>query len=818
VQRFLEERRILALLEHPSITRLIDGGITAAGLPYFAMEFVDGEPIDRYCETRNLSLPDRLELFSAVCDAVTYAHQHLIIHRDLKPSNILVTPAGQVKLLDFGIAKLLSPEPARDGETHTEFQAMTPEFAAPEQVRRESISTATDVYALGVLLYLLLTGKLPYDVRGKTPAEIDRIICETEPPRPSSKAPRSWQRRLRGDLDLIVMTALHKQESRRYPSPAALAQDLQLFMQGHPIRARPDSASYRLRKFVARHRTGVAIAAMSVVALAGAAARERVLRNRAEVEARKAREVGDFLVRVFDVADPYAWEQPDGGSITARELLDRGASRIDSTLAGQPEVQAELRSVLGRVYTTLGLFDKAVALLERSLAQHKAMHGPEHASVARDMDLLGVALIGQDRYNEAEPLLRGALEQRRRLFGNRDSTMAGTIEHLATLLEQRNEYDAAEPLHREALEIRRAIFGDTAVVVAASLNNLGLVLFRKGDYDGAEALYRQALDIDVRQLGENHPLSAETMQNLAQTLQLHGNYADAEVYYRRSLAAKRKALGNAHPSVTISLNNFGVLLARQLGRLEEGEAMTREALALDRQIFGPQHSFVAQSLANLGVILRMKGEFTEAEQLFRQALDINRALFTEPHHVIATVYNHIGQLRYVVGHPEEGIRLMRESLRQYRLSLGEDHVNTHVTTISLARMLAESASPTEAESLLRETLANLDPDKPGERQHYINAHRNLSIALLAQDRADDALRILEPVVPMARQEFGDDDWRTADAQLTLGKALMARQRRADAEPLLRAALATLQKHRIAQPRLAAEAAAAVASLTARQAR
>ena len=271
LRRFVEERRILALLEHPGIARLVDGGLTAAGLPYFAMELVEGEPIDRYCEARDLTVDQRLALFAGVCDAVGYAHQRLVIHRDLKPSNILVTADGQVKLLDFGIAKLLGPSD-RDDMTRTGFLIMTPEFAAPEQIRGAPVSTATDVYSLGVLLYLLLTGGRPYDLRGRSPAEVERIVCVDLPTRPSSKVLPVVGRGLRGDLDLIVMTALQKEEGRRYQSPAALAEDLRRFRQGRPILARPDSARYRLDKFLRRNRTTVATAAVAVAALVGATA------------------------------------------------------------------------------------------------------------------------------------------------------------------------------------------------------------------------------------------------------------------------------------------------------------------------------------------------------------------------------------------------------------------------------------------------------------------------------------------------------------------------------------------------------------------
>jgi serine/threonine-protein kinase len=812
LRRFLDERRILALLEHPHIARLIDGGLTTDGLPYFAMEYVEGERLDEYVKSHNLSLDARLALFADVCDAVSYAHQHLIIHRDLKPSNILVTPDGQVKLLDFGIAKLLGDSGDRD-ETRTGLRPMTPEFAAPEQMCGETISTATDVYALGVLLYILVTGDRPYDLNGKTPSEVGRIVCEHEPPRPSTRVPAPLRRRVRGDLDLIVMTALQKEEHRRYQSPAALAQDLQRFREGHPILARPDSPAYRIRRFCGRHRPFVVAAAVLALALAGAASRERVLRNRAELEASKAREVESFLISVFNVSTPYATQVTDGGTVTARELLDRGASRIDSTLAGQPEVQAQLRSVLGRVYGSLGLFDKAAPMLQRSLEQRRSLYGPVHANVAQDLSLLGEALVRQDRYDEAEPLLREALTQRRRLLGNEHPQTAESIEHLATLLEQRNDLDQAEPLYREALAINEAHFGDTAVAVANSLNNLGVLLFRKGAYDQAEALYRRAIDISVRQLGENHPQTAESIQNLAQTLQVQGRLQDAEILYRRSLAAKRKALGDAHPSVTISLNNFGGLLARQLGKIEEGEAMTREALALDRRIFGERHSYVAQGLGNLSYILRLKGDFTEAERMQRQALDINRELFGERHQYIATNYSHLGGIRYELGDDEAAIRHLRTAYAMYRDVLGEGHLNTLIAMGNLGRVLAENGRAAEAESLARASLERLDPGNRGHLPQYLGARRVLGQALLAQGRADEALPILESALDLAREQFDADDIRLASVQLVYGSALLASRREAEAEPNLRAAHASFLKQRRAQPRFLAQAEAAVARLS-----
>jgi serine/threonine-protein kinase len=813
VRRFVEERRILALLEHPGIARLVDGGITPAGLPYFAMELVEGEPIDVYCDTHGLSLDQRLELFVRVCDAVTYAHQHLIIHRDLKPSNILVTPAGQVKLLDFGIATLLSAEAAGDDATRTEFKAMTPEFAAPEQIRGAPISTATDVYSLGVLLYMLVTQARPYDVRSKPAAEVDRVICVDDPPKPSAKAPASLRRHVRGDLDLIVMTALAKQASLRYQSPAALAQDLERFRQGRAILARPASARYRMAKFVGRHRAGVAIAAVVVLGLAAGASRERVLRNRAELQARKAAEVERFLVRVFDVVDPDSWQEPEGGSITARALLDRGAKRIDSTLVSQPEVQAALRGVLGRVYTNLGLYETAVPLLRRSLAQQTASPGIADTSIATTMDLLGAALTKVDKYDEAEPLLRRALDQRRRLNGDTNGATAESMRHLATLLELREKYDDAEPLYREVLAMQRSLTGDSSMDVSNALNNLGLLLYRKGERDEAARLYRQALDISLARVGENHPVTASQMQNLAQTLQALGQYDEAETYQRRALAIKRQALGSAHPTVTVSLNNLANLVGRQLGRLEEGEALAREALALDRQMFGPRHSYVAASELNLGVILRLEGEFDEAERILSDALDIYRSLFGERNTRTASVLGALGQVRFLEGDRAGGIALVRESLALYGESLGESHLSTVITAGILANLLAENGEPVEAESLAKISLSHLDSTQAAHAVQLVTSRLVLGKALLGQDRVDEALPWLERAASAAAPRYGERDWRTGDARLSYGLALMAKHRYAEADPLLRSARSILGSHRKAQPRLAARADDAVARIS-----
>ncbi len=822
--RFRREGTVLARLGHPHIARLLDAGITDTGQPYLVLEHVEGERIDTYCDARRLPPEARLGLFLQVQEAVAHAHASLIVHRDLKPCNILVTADGTVKLLDFGIAKLLEDETAADDATLTGqvTSALTPEYAAPEQVTGGPVTTATDVYALGVLLYVLLAGRHPTGEGSRTRSEHLTSILETEPRRLSAvlapeaalvrgSSPERLRRRYAGDLENIVAKALRKDPGERYSSVAALADDLQRHLTHQPVKARADSVRYRTAKFVRRHRAGVAGAALLVVLLAAGAWRERALRNQAETEARKAREVGDYLVGVFEVADPFSLGRQNGGDVTARVLLEQGARRVDSSLAGQPEVQAELRSVFGRAYTGLGLYEQATVLLRQSLAHHLALYGRPHLIVAADQDRLGNALVQQDQYDEAEPLLRDALAQRRRLVGSSHETTAETLNHLATLYQRRNDYASAEPLFREALSIRRGVFGDSAAPVAEILNNLGVLFFQKNAYDAADTAYREALAIQIRRLGESHPVSAQTVHNLAQTRVLQGKFAEAESLYRRALAAKRKTLGDAHPSVAVNLNNLGSLLIR-VDRVDEAEPLMREALALDRKTYGEQHSHVAQSLRNVARVLTLTGRFAEADRYGREALAINRAVLGAEHSSIAMNLNDLGNLRRLAGDAPGAVRYLRESVALARRTLGEDHFNTHAVTINLGRALVAEGNLAEAERLLRGASFRLDTANAAHRPWYVNAQSGLGLVLVAQGRAAEARDLLEPVVRMARAQLGAEHVRTADVELALGKALLATREYAKAEPVLRAASATFEKQRKTQPQFAAQAAAALAEL------
>jgi serine/threonine-protein kinase len=809
--RFRIERQILASLNHPNIARLLDGGVTDDGLPYLVLEYVEGLPIDLYCDEHASSVPERLAIFATVARATQSAHNSLVVHRDLKPSNILVAADGTVKLLDFGLAKLLEPDATMQPlATRAEHRWMTPEYAAPEQIRGDPVTTFTDVYQLGVVLYELLAGELPFAASARSTHELETAILNEDPPLPSTKKPA-----LRGDLDAIVMKALCKEPQRRYASPTALVDDLTRYQEGRPVIARRASAAYRVRKFVRRHKVAVLIAMLAIASLGAAAFRERSLRARAETEARKSRAVEDYLVRVFDVADPYAPPDGRGAELTARSILDRGAARIDSVLVGQADVQAELRQVIGRVYNNLGLFDRAVPMLRRSLEQRRALYGARHPLVAQTLDDLGEALMKQDKLTEAEAKLREALEQRRALFADRNAATAESIDHLAEVLVERDQLDAAEPLYREALVARSALFGDQDALTAQSLNHLGLLLWRKGKYDEAEPLYRQALAIQEKRLGPDHPETAETVHNLAQTQYSRGKLDESEALFRRALAAKRKTLGKAHPSVTVNMNNLAVLLARGKGELVESEALAREALALDRQIFGERHGYVAASLDNLASILKLKGDFAAATPIYRQALEINRSLLGPEHNAIALNLNNLGTTYQITGNYPEAIALFRESAAQYQHLLGDKHPNLATVRLNLARALRESGNQTEAEQIYRSVATTMDSSKANQRAPWVQSQLGLGQVLITQGKLAEAKPMLEQALAAVRKQVGDTSWRSAEARLALGVCLSAAGDRARAEPLLRDAVALTERVQRAQPTLSRRARAELARFEAR---
>ena len=651
VRHFKRERQILASLDHPNIASLLDGGATNEGLPYLVMEYIEGEPLLAYCDSRSLPVAERLRLFQSLCSAVQYAHRNLVVHRDIKPGNILVTADGTPTLLDFGIAKLLNPELAGEAPTAT-VMAMTPEYASPEQARGERITTATDVYSLGVVLFELLAGHHPYRLASRQPLDVLKAISEQEPEKPSTAVERTdvctpsagapaapltpdaiarardrtlsgLKRELRGDLDNILLVALRKEPQRRYVSVEAFSDDVRRYLEGLPVGARKPTVGYRTRKFVRRHTLGVATAVILICASVGFAiamaaqsariARERDVAEKERAAAQREREtaqrVSSFMVDLFKVSDPG---EARGNTVTAREVLDKGSEKLATELKGQPEVRATLMDTIGRVYLNLGLYDKAILLLEDALEARRRALGSEHLQVAQSLNSLGGLLITKGEYAKAADLHREALRIRRKLLGNDHPDVARSLGNLGNALAQQGDYAGAEVAMREALVILRKQLGSQHPDVAMALNNLAGIVYYNGDYKGAERLFREAVGMWRKVVGNEHPNVAMGLYNLALVVYEEGDYTAAESFHREALELNRRVLGDAHSDVAMSMAGLAETVCREGKR---AEPLAQQAVATLRSAFPGGHPYIAQAESILGGCVTLSQRFTLAESL-----------------------------------------------------------------------------------------------------------------------------------------------------------------------------------------------------------
>ena len=711
--RFLRERQILASLDHPHIARLFDGGATPDGLPYFVMEFVAGDPITAYCRRHQLSVNEKLKLFRKVCSAVQHAHQKLVIHRDLKPSNILITEDGAPKLLDFGIAKLLTPD-ASEAHTRTDtaVRLMTPEYASPEQARGQAVATTTDVYSLGVVLYELLTERRPHEFETYLPAEIERAFCETEIEEPSKVVGRMTgagarlARSLAGDLDNIVLMAMRNDPERRYQSVEQFSEDIRRHLAGMPVVARKDTFGYRAGKFVRRHKAGVAILALltilAVVMIVQAAriARER---DRANQEAATAQAVTQSLVAMFEVADPG---KARGNVITARELLDQGADKVIRELKHQPAVQAKLMDTIGGLYQSIGVYDRAQPLLEEALKLRRQALGSEHPDVATSLNHLGVVASLKGDFARSESLFRQALAMRRKLLGAEHKDVAESLDNLGSFLLFRGNFNEAEGLIREALALRRKLLGAEHTDVANSLENLGGLMSNTGQYKEAESLYRRVLSMRRKQFGAEHPLVASGLTNLAETLQEQGDFKGAEALIREALTMRRKLLGEEHPMVTESLVML-VSVLRNLREYDKAEQLLRQEMALLRKLFGEEYPWLASTMQHLGTLYRDKGDYEKAGALYRQALAMWRKLLGDKHPVVGASLHELAVLLYLEGKYDEAEKTERQAIDTYQKSLEPEHWRIQRCRSNLGASLVKLKRYREAEEQLLAGYAGL---------------------------------------------------------------------------------------------------------------
>ncbi|MBR9990357.1 MAG: serine/threonine protein kinase [Gemmatimonadetes bacterium] len=856
LRRFRAERQILAGLDHPHIARLLDGGSTDEGVPWVAMELVDGvavdrdgkpsghsaEPITRYCDARGYDLERRLRLFRQVLSAVQHAHQKAIVHRDLKPSNVLVTEAdGEPlpKVIDFGIAKIIASGEDTAGQTTHRAVLGTLEYMSPEQATgaHDNVDTRSDIYSLGVLLYELTTGTLPIPVetlRAASPAELERLLCNTEPPAPSrrvattasdaalrhaserSTQPAHLARTLRGDLDNIVGMALRYDPAQRYASVAQFADDIDRYLAGYPVSAHPSTWWYRTRLFAGRHRAEVIAAGIALVILIGSTAlftiRLAAERDRALLEATKSAEIAGFLQEIFEVPDPAS---ASGGDITARQLLDDGAERITSGLAGQPAVRASLLGVIGRTYRGLGLYSDAVRRLDESVTLRRSLGGEDDAETAALLHSLGrvrneagdaaggedalraalalrVRLLGAEhtetastraalalnlrargQYEEAESLARDAVRVHRRTLTAQDPELARSLHTLAYVLRSRRLHEESEALNREAVAIRRRILDPSHPDLLSSMANLALVLEARGTYAEAEALLVEVLERRRSRLGVEHPQTLVAHNNLAYMLWRTGQYARAEDTFREVLALGRRALGREHTTIAIMLNNLGVAL-RRAGALTDAEAAHREALAMNRRLLGEEHPRVAADMDNLGRVLLAGGDAGGAEDLHRAAFAMHTRLVGSDNPALAESLSGLAAVRAARGDTMQADSLLRDALRLRATRLGEENLRVAQLTFELGVLMRQMRRFDEANALLQRTLdvrrSLLDAGHPD----IAVTLREIGVLLMETGRhAEAEARLLESRrIALARLGADDPDTRSIEQAL---RSLTARR-------------------------------------------
>jgi serine/threonine protein kinase len=745
--RLKAERQILAQLDHPNIAHLLDGGTLPDGTAYLVMEYVDGVPIDAFCDTHRLDVRARLELFVTVCAAVHYAHQNLIVHRDLKPSNILVTAGGVPKLLDFGIAKLLDERQVGQhtlAVTRADLRIMTPDHASPEQVRGEPITTASDVYVLGVLLYRLLSGVGPFIIESARFADIERAICERAPPLPShavpdadsrlaqtlsesrGTSPRKLRRTLQGDLDNIICMAMRKEPERRYGSAEQMAGDIRRYLQGKPVIARKDTLSYRSAKFVKRHwlpvGTGVVVFCLVLAftvttyiqSLRIAAERDRVAvqREAAEHERARAEEVSRFTVDLFKLSDP---EVNRGNRMTARELLDSSTKRLREAFKDQPMTKAAMLTTVAEVYDSLGQYRDAVPILRESLALQQQSRDKGRVDTLLE---LGRVLLGDGDLQGAEAPLQEALRLSQQEFGAFDLETGRALWVLGQSRHLQRQASAAIDLYQRALDILETTQAP-ATEVARLLDDLAQ------DYEGRQQLplakqtYERALAIDRSILGNDHPRVASHLLNLAIVTQDMGDLEHAEGLYRGAIASFEHAFGDRHPETAAAQGNYALLLQRE-GRLAEAEPLLRNGLDVALQVWGADNFNVGYARVSLAIVLNDEGRWREAENQLRQALAVYDKSLPQNHPYRAAALMVLARLLVNRDRAQEALPLAEQAVEIWNANYPESNplvAQAHtIHGYALSRLGRRPEAAAELATALPILLAARGPDDPNVRR------------------------------------------------------------------------------------------------------
>ncbi|MGD8375525.1 MAG: tetratricopeptide repeat protein [Acidobacteriota bacterium] len=778
--------------------------------------------MDAYCDRQRLGITERLQIFRAVCAAVQHAHRNLVVHRDIKPANILVTAEGEPKLLDFGIAKLLDAGAGMplSTPTRTATRLMTPEYASPEQVRGQPITTASDVYSLGVLLYELLTGRRPYRLEGRSLGEMERAITEQQPERPSTAVtrnppsadapstaevlsdargvrPSELRRRLAGDLDDIVLMALRKEPERRYASVEQLSEDIRRHLEGLPVVARGDTWSYRAAKFLRRNPWGAAAATVILLLIAGssvlfflqarriAGERDRALaaEQAARMEAQTATQVTDFLVELFEFSSPA---EARGREVPVREVLDLGARRVRGELADEPEVQARLMATMSDVYGSLGLHETSLELATEALEREKAIHGERSPEVARSLNRIGGLHRVRGEWDAAEESLQAALEMQRDLLGPRHDDLVDTLNNLGLLRDRQGRYDEALAFHEEALAMAREVHGEEDEKVCGSANNVAQALARKGRYEESSAMHRKNLAIRREALGEDHPSVGVTLNNLGLVLDKLGHHGEAEAALRENVELTRRLYGEASIAHGVALNNLASSLKEQ-GRAAEAEPLQLRAVEICRDRLGTEHPETLARMNNLANLYHDQGKLDDAEHIHRTLLEIHRRVLGPHHPATAGTLNNLANLLWDKGAYDEAEPLFRETIEADLDSLGPEHPYVAMDYNNLAVVLRDrgrASDRREAEELFRRAVS-ISRKALGESHADVAVSLGeYGILLCRTGQAEEGERRIREALGIFQEVHEPDHFQIDMSRSMLGECLTLEGRYDEAEPLV----------------------------------
>ena len=703
LKRFLLERQALAKLQHPNIARLLDGGRTEDGLPYLVMEFIDGISITEYCDQERLSIEERLKLFSKVCMAVQYAHQNLIIHRDIKPGNILVTKEGIPKLLDFGIAKLLDEDfaEATDGLTKTGVWHFTPEFASPEQINDVTVTTSSDIYSLGVLLYQILSGHKPYHITTASPVSINKVITDENILRPSdvikkteeiksnegevkvlslegisknrSQKPEKLFNHLKGDIDNIVMKAMQKDPSRRYVSAGQFAEDIRRHLVGLPVIARKDTPAYLFSKFVQRHKTGFVLSIFFVLFLIASiimivregdiASKER---DRTKIEAKKLEKVNGFLNGMLTSVDP----SEIGRDVKVYDVLQRASKNIETELKGQPTIESEIRRSIGNTYTGLGEYGKAKVHLLKALKLSEQVYGKQSKEVAACLHDLALNYHWLGNFYTADSLYRKAYSIFQKVLSEPIQPMCDNINDFGLIQNDLGHYVTAKKLLEQALSISEKLNGKKSTNVATIMNNLAFTLDYLKDPTNAEKYYLKSQKLLIELLGEERPEVATTYNNLAFIEIEKGNLPLAKEYFTKSYNLKLKLKGKDHPDVGLALNNIGGIDFK-MKNYDEAMDYFNRAIKQLRKSLPENHVWFSNSYFYIGKIFLEKHEYKKAEMYLRKCLAIRKKAYPKGHYLIYAAEGELGILLLKENKLDEAERFLLSGYTGTKITLGK---------------------------------------------------------------------------------------------------------------------------------------------------